>query len=127
TEVQNLLNTARRLFGESSWKQGGEACTRAISLAVLDPWVREQAIQVALRAADAALEKDWRSAETLVHELTAVKAGTAVPASLRSRIAAKKREQAIQDAASEARRLQTSGDLPGALEVVNQNLASFDG
>lgn len=34
TEVQSLLNTARRLFGESSWEQGGEACVRAISLAV---------------------------------------------------------------------------------------------
>ena len=98
TEVQNLLNTARQLFAESSWKRGGEACVRAVSLAALDPWLREQAIQVALRAADSALEKDWRSAETLVHELTQARAGTAVPASLRSRIAEKKREQAVQDA-----------------------------
>lgn len=125
TEVQNLLNTARRLFAESSWQQGGEACVRAVSLAALDPWLREQAIQVALRAADSALEKDWRSAETLVHELTQARAGTAVPASLRSRIAEKKREQAIQDAIAEARRLQTSGDLPRAQKVVETNLASF--
>jgi tetratricopeptide (TPR) repeat protein len=125
TEVQNLLNTARRLFAESSWQQGGEACVRAISLAALDPWLREQAIQVALRAADSALEKDWRSAETLVHELTQVRAGTAVPASLRSRIAEKKREQAIQDAIAEARQLQTSGDLPRAQKVVETNLAAF--
>ena len=125
--MQNLLNTARRLFAESSWQQGGEACVRAISLAALDPWLREQAIQVALRAADSALEKDWRSAETLVHELTQVRAGTAVPASLRSRIAEKKREQAVQDAIAEARRLQASGDLPRAQKVVETNLASFAG
>jgi eukaryotic-like serine/threonine-protein kinase len=127
TEVQNLLNTARRFFAESSWQQGGEACVRAVTLAALDPWLREQAIQVALRAADLALEKDWRSAETLVHELTEARAGTAVPASLRARIAEKKREQAVQDAIAEARRLQTSGDLPRAQKVVETNLASFAG
>ena len=125
TEVQELLNTARRLFGESAWKEGGEACVRAISLAALDPWLREQAIQVALRAADSALEKDWRSAETLVHELNEVKAGTAVPASLLSRIAGKKREQALQNAVSEARQLQASGNLPGAVQAVDKHLASF--
>jgi hypothetical protein len=125
TELQNLLSQARRLFGESSWKQGGEACVRAISLAALDPWLREQAIQVALRAAESALEKDWRSAEALLHELTAVRAGTSVPASLRSRISEKKREQTIQDSTSEARRLQASGDLSGALKMVDTNLASF--
>jgi TolA-binding protein len=125
TELQNLLSQARRLFGESSWKQGGEACVRAISLAALDPWLREQAIQVALRAAESALEKDWRSAEALLHELTAVRAGTSVPASLRSRIGEKKREQTIQAATSEARRLQTSGDLSGALKMVDANLASL--
>ena len=125
TEVQNLLHTARRLFGESSWKQGGEACVRAISLAALDPWLREQAIEVALRAADSALEKDWRSADTLVQDLTEVRAGTAVPASLRSRIAEKKREQEIQDAVSEVRGLQSSGNLPGALDLVGKHLASF--
>jgi serine/threonine protein kinase len=126
TEVQNLLHTARRFFGESSWKQGGEACIRAISLADLDPWLRAQAIEVALRAADSALEKDWRSAETLVQELAEVRR-TAVPASLRARIAKKKREQTIQDAVSEAHRRQTAGDLPGALEIVDKNLALFAG
>jgi serine/threonine-protein kinase len=125
TEVQNLLHTARQLFAENSWKQGGEACVRAISLAALDPWLREQAIEVALRAADAALEKDWRSAETLVQDLTEVRAGTAVPASLRSRIAEKKREQDIQDAVAEVRGLQSSGDLPGALAMVGKHLAAF--
>ncbi|MGA8311177.1 MAG: hypothetical protein WB755_14180 [Terriglobales bacterium] len=125
TEVQNLLHTARRLFGESSWKQGGEACVRAISLAALDPWLREQAIEVALRAADSALEKDWRSADTLVQDLTEVRAGTAVPASLRSRIAEKKRGQEIQDAVSEVRGLQSSGNLSGALELVGKHLAAF--
>jgi serine/threonine-protein kinase len=125
TEVQNLLHTARRLFGESSWKQGGEACVRAISLAALDPWLREQAIEVALRAADSALEKDWRSADTLVQDLTEVRAGTAVPASLRSRIAEKKREQEIQDAISEVRGLQSSGNLPAALDLVGKHLAAF--
>ncbi len=123
-EIQNLLNTARRLFGEQSWQRGGEACVRAISLATLDPWLREQAIDVALRAADSAVEKDWRSAETLVHGLTEVRAGTAVPASLRARIAGKKREQVIQAAISEVRGLQ-EGDLPGALDLVNKNLVSF--
>jgi hypothetical protein len=125
TEVQDLLQTARQLFGESSWKQGGEACVRAVSLAASDPWLREQAIQVALRAADSALEKDWRSAETLVQDLTEARAGTAVPASLRSRIADKKREQTIQEAVSEACLLQTSGDLPAALKLLDKHLASF--
>jgi eukaryotic-like serine/threonine-protein kinase len=125
TDVQNLLNQARRLFGESSWKLGGEACVRAITLAALDPWLREQAIQVALRAAESALEKDWRSAEALVLELVIVGAGNSVPASLRSRIGEKKREQTIQDATSEARRLQASGDLSGALKLVETNIASL--
>jgi eukaryotic-like serine/threonine-protein kinase len=125
TDVQNLLNQARRLFGESSWKLGGEACVRAITLAALDPWLREQAIQVALRAAESALEKDWRSAEALVLELVFVGAGNSVPASLRSRIGERKREQTIQDATSEALRLQASGDLSGALKMVDTNIASF--
>ena len=69
-EVQNLLNTARRLFSEQAWKEGGEACARAISLATVEPWLREQAIEVALRAAETALEVDWTSAETLADKLT---------------------------------------------------------
>ena len=123
-EVQNLLNAARKLFAEQSWKQGGEACVRAISLASLDPWLREQAIDVAVRAADSALEKDWQAAEAVVHGLTVVKAGSAVPASLRSRIAAKKQEQAVQEVVTEVRRLQAR-DLTGALNLVGKNLASF--
>ncbi len=125
TEVQNLLNDARRLFGESSWKPGGDACVRAISLASRDPWLREQAIGVALRAADAAAEKDWCAAEVLLKDLTEVRAGTAIPASLRSRIEGKRREQSVQDAVTGARQLQASGDLPGALKVVETSLAAF--
>ena len=43
SEVRSLLQEARRLFSENSWKQGGEACVRAISLAKSDPWLREPA------------------------------------------------------------------------------------
>ena len=69
-----------KLFGRTILaSRGGEACVRAISLATLDPWLREQAIDVALRAADSAVEKDWRSAETLVHGLTEVRADLRFP------------------------------------------------
>ena len=79
SEVQSLLQEARRLFSESSWKQGGEACVRAISLAKSDPWLHEQAIETMLRAADAAVDSDWHSAESLVDELDRVKGGNRGP------------------------------------------------
>ena len=44
---------------------------------------------------------------------------------MRSRIAEKKREQAIQDAVYEARKFQASGDLPGALQSIKTSLAAF--
>ena len=112
SEVQSLLQEARRLFSENSWKQGGEACVRAISLAKSDPWLREQAIETMLRAAEACVDSDWQSAESLVNEFARVKGNNRVSAELRKRIADKKQEAAIGEATSEVRRLQASGDLP---------------
>ena len=115
TEVQSLLNTARRLFGESSWKQGGEACVRAVSLAAripgcasrLSKWRCEPPIQpwrkMALRRNSGA-GADRRSGPEPRFRI------------LRSRIAEKKREQAIQDAVAEVRRLQSVWRFAGALE-----------
>ena len=125
SEVQSLLQEARRLFSENSWKQGGEACVRAISLAKSDPWLREQAIETMLRAAEACVDSDWQSAESLVNELARVKGNNRVSAELRKRIADKKQEAAIGEATSEVRRLQASGDLPAALKTVETALVTF--
>ena len=125
SEVQSLLQEARRLFSENLWKQGGEACVRAISLAKSDPWLREQAIETMLRAAEACVDSDWQSAESLVNELARVKGNNRVSAELRKRIADKKQEAAIGEATSEVRRLQASGDLPAALKTVETALVTF--
>src|SRR5262249_27603556 len=95
SETQTLLQEARRLFNESSWKQGGEACLRAISLARSDPWLHEQAVETILRAADSAVDSDWHSAESLVDELARAKGAGRVPALLRQRISDKKRKASI--------------------------------
>ena len=76
-----------------------------------------------LRAAEACVDSDWESAESLVNEFARVKGNNRVlrPDS-RKRIADKKQEAAIGEATSEVRRLQASLEICQPLSKQSKQL-----
>jgi serine/threonine-protein kinase len=71
------------------------------------------------------VDSDWEAAEAAVREVLEREPKHALAQSLATRIGDRKRDEAISWYLSQSRRLQTDGDLVGAMAVAAQGLAAY--
>jgi serine/threonine-protein kinase len=71
------------------------------------------------------VDSDWGAADEVVKEVLELEPKHALAQSLASRIADRKRDDFIAWCLSQSRRLQTEGDIEGALAVAGQGLAAY--
>lgn len=86
--------------------------------------VRAVLANTLLQEASRALESDLAGAEKLLQELLALEPSHPAALSLSNQIADRRREEFLSWCLAQARRLQTAGDLDGALAVVVHGLES---
>jgi serine/threonine protein kinase len=127
SEARERLAEAQRAFARAKWKEGGELLRKAFAASTRAPAVREQVLDAFVQAGVSAVEADWRAAEMLLEQLAELKSDYAPPSVLRSRIRERKREEFIAQCVAQAKRLLSSGDLPGSAREVNAGLASYPG
>jgi eukaryotic-like serine/threonine-protein kinase len=126
-DAQAKLAEARTLFEKADWKPGTELLKQAFAAAGRAPQVRDQVLKTFLEAADAAVEKDWRTAETLLIDVKGLEETYAGGEELSARIAERRRQEAVDQCLGAARRRQAEGDLEEAMATVERGLASYVG
>lgn len=125
SKAQKLLAESCKGFEQSRWDKGLDALNRALELAGSDAMVRDQGFTEIVRAADRALASDLNSAQTLAERAAELQPASPLVLALQRKIQDRKREQAIAQYLTRARRAQQAGDLKGTLQELTQGLASF--
>ena len=87
--------------------------------------VRTVLLNSLLERARRLVDADWEAAEAAVREVLELEPKHALAQSLAARVTDRKRDEAISWYLSQSRRLQTDGDLAGALAVAAQGLAAY--
>ena len=90
-----------------------------------NPLVRAVLANTLVEEAQAQVESDWREAEKLANEAFNLNPGHPMAKILRTLILDQKRETYVNECISQARKLQTSGDLAAALSRVEEALSSY--
>jgi eukaryotic-like serine/threonine-protein kinase len=124
-EAQEAVAAAQSAFRNSDWKQGGESLKKALGLAEQVPALREQVLEAFVKAAEAALNTNWRAAETLLLQLAEVHPKYPQPAGLQVRIAEAKREEFVGQCLVRAQQLRSARDLQGCLREIERGLAGY--
>jgi eukaryotic-like serine/threonine-protein kinase len=124
-EAQQAITDAQKLFRKGDWKRGGELLKKAFSVAGRAPKVREEVLASLLHAAETAFEKDWHASEALLQVLSELKPNYQQPPALQSQITQRKRQEFVSQCRQQAKRLQLSGDLQGALREIERGLSSY--
>ena len=124
-EAQQAITDAQKLFRKGDWKRGGELLKKGFSVAGRAPKVREEVLASLLHAAETAFEKDWHASEALLQVLSELKPNYQQPPALQSQITQRKRQEFVSQCRQQAKRLQLSGDLQGALREIERGLSSY--
>jgi eukaryotic-like serine/threonine-protein kinase len=124
-EAQQAISDAQRLFRKGDWKRGAELLKKAFSVADRAPKIREQVLAGLLQAAETAFEKDWHASEALLRVLSELKPDYTQPPALHGQISQRKREEFVNQCLQQAKRLQSSGHLQGALKEVERGLSFY--
>ncbi len=125
SEAQSKVAEARTLFQKGLWGRAADLLKQAFGAARNQPPVREAVLTAFTQGAEAAVEKDWHAAETLVTEALELQETYQSPSSLRERISERKREDEVNQWLERARRLQSAGDLQAAMKEVAGGLLQY--
>ncbi|HYM12455.1 MAG TPA: protein kinase [Bryobacterales bacterium] len=124
-EAQQLLARGQEAYTQGKTEEGIETLRRAYQLDERNPVIRAVLLDTLLERARAVLDSDWRAAEELTQQALDLDPAHALAKSLRTLAWDRKREEFVDKCVSQARQLQTAGDLPGALAQVQEGLATY--
>jgi serine/threonine protein kinase len=120
-----LLAEGRRFAGEGRFAEAQRALASAFEVGRGRPGFGTAVLDSLAAAARGAVDSDWRSAEELVRALSSLDSSYRVSSQLTRDIETRKRDEAIERAVFEAREMQSSGDLKGALERTQAALQTY--
>ena len=126
-KAQKRLVDATKSFERSRWTKGLDALNGALEVAGNDAFLREEALRHLAKAAESALATDLASAQLLLNRAAALRPNSPLVPSLQGKIEGRKREQAIVEKLSQARRAQQAGDLQGALRELTLGITQHPG
>jgi len=125
TEAQRLMAEGQELCAEQKSAEGISLLRQAYELDENDPLARAVLANALVEQAQGLVESDWREAEKLAKEAFDLNPSHPMAKTLRTLILDQKRETFVNECVSQARKLQTSGDLATALSRVEEGLASY--
>ena len=129
--------SSARLNRNGSWRKGN-SCTRnskpaegirllrqAFEMDENNSLARAVLANTLVEQAQTLVETDWREAEKLAKEAFTLTPAHPMAKTLRTLILDQKREAYVAECVSQARKLQTSGDLASALSRVEEALSAY--
>jgi len=124
-EAHRLLTEGQELCAQKKSAEGIPLLRRAYELDENDPLSRAVLANVLIEQAQAVVETDWREAERLSKEGLDLSPSHPMAKTLRTLILDQKRETFVGECVSQARKLQTSGELATALSRVEEGLSAY--
>jgi serine/threonine protein kinase len=125
-EALKLMGQGQDLCNQGKFDEGLDLLRKAHQQDEFNPTIERVLLNTLVERARVLLDNDWRSAETLVQQALDLDPGHALAKSLRTLAQDRKREEFVEKCVAQARRLQGSGDLQGALTQVQQGLSTFE-
>lgn len=125
TEATRLLAEGQDLCAQKKAPEGIQLLRQAYELDENNPLARAVLANALVEQAHAMVESDWQEAEQLSKEALELNPSHPMSKTLRTLILDQKRESYVAECVSQARKLQASGDLPGALARVEEGLADY--
>ncbi len=125
-EAKRLLSQGQELCGQDRFDDGIEMLRKAHSFDERNPVIRGALFDTLLERARMVLETEaWESADPLIQQALELDSANAQARSLRTLLLDRKREEYVNRVVSQARQMQTAGDLEGALNEIAMALSSY--
>ncbi len=122
-----LVEEGRELCGGGRFDDGLKLLQEALNLEPQNPMISANLVQVLVQEAAKLVDTDWRKAEQHVRYALELDGTNQQAKSVRAMVADRKRGEAVEKTLSEARRLQSEGNLAGALAVLEEGLSNYPG
>src|SRR5437588_2985452 len=119
-EGKQIFKQGQELCGQRQYEQGIEMLRRAYDMDPHNRVIRGFLLETLLEHARAVLDTDWRTAETLCQQALDLDPGHSLAKGVRGMALDRKREDEVGQWVSEARRMQASGNVQGALAQIEQ-------
>jgi serine/threonine protein kinase/predicted Zn-dependent protease len=124
-QALELLARAREASEKGTPDEALAALREASSLDSRNTVIRTVLVNSLLDQARRLVDSDWDSADAFVQEVLQLEPNHPPAQSLAARISDRKREDFVAWCLAQARRMQTDGDIDGALAVVAQGLDTY--
>jgi hypothetical protein len=125
TEAQRLMTEGQDLCAQQKSAEGLQLLREAYELDENNSLSRAVLANALVEQAHATVESDWREAEKLAREALDLNPGHPMAKTIRTLILDQKRETFVEECVSQARKLQTSSDLAGALTRIEEGLTTY--
>jgi hypothetical protein len=122
-DADRLITESQGLFAQQKSAEAIQLLRQAYELDKNNSLARAILANALVEHAQALVESDWLKAETLTNQALALNAAHPTAKTILSLIVRKKETSSVEDWVSQARKLQSSGDLFGALAWVAEGLA----
>jgi serine/threonine protein kinase len=124
TEAHRLMTEGQDLFTQHK-SEGIKLLRQAYELDENNSLARAVLANALVEQAHATVETDWREAENLAREALDLNPSHPMAKTIRTLILDQKRETFVEECVSQARKLQTATDLPGALSRIEEGLSVY--
>ncbi len=124
-EAEEWLQRGQKLCFDREFGEGLEALRKAASLDSRNPVIRIALLNALVEQARSVLGQDWRAAEPLIDQALTLDASHPLAKSLQGLVLDYKRQEMVNACVSNARVKQASGDLNGALAIVESVLHAY--
>jgi len=122
-EANRLITESQELFAQRKSAEAIQVLRKAYELDKRNSLARAILANALVEHAQALVENDWLKAETLTNQALALNPAHPTAKTILSLLVRKKETSSVEDWVSQARKLQSSGDLFAALAWVAEGLA----
>jgi serine/threonine-protein kinase len=124
-QAQKLMAEGQDLCGQQKASEGIPLLRQAYELDENDTIAKAVLANALVEQGQSLVESNWHEAEKLAKEAFELNPSHPMAKTLRTLILDQKRETYVGDCVSQARKLQTAGDLSGALSRVEEGLSAY--
>lgn len=125
SEAMALLKKANELAGEGDQEERLSLLRKAFEKEPLNPTVRVSLVEGLAARARRMADVDPDAAMKVLNEILSIDPGHTLAVNIRTMKADKEREEFVSWCTSQARKLQATGDVEGAIVIVQQGMARF--
>lgn len=125
TEAHRLMTEGQELCAQGRFVDGSKLLRQAYELDENNTLTRAVLSNALIEQAKRVVDSNWQEAERLAQQSLDLNPSHPMGKTVRSLILDQKREQVVNDCLSQARKLQASADLPGALARIEEGLSAY--